>query len=120
MPFINKVTVRGMTYYLENLTDGSNIVRLPKGVAANDFFVTENTLGTVTVTKKEMNDFKEEMSNDFNVLKGESANQFKELEEDISENLNSFKSDITKDINAFKDEVNGKTFKGDDVRLELE
>ena len=30
MPFINKVTVRGTTYYLENLTDGSNIVRLPR------------------------------------------------------------------------------------------
>lgn len=43
MAFINKVTVRGKTYNLENLTDGSYVVRLPK-LNADDEFVTKNTL----------------------------------------------------------------------------
>lgn len=43
MAYINKVTVRGKTYNLENLTDGSYVVRLPK-LSADDEFVTKNTL----------------------------------------------------------------------------
>lgn len=45
MAYINKVTVRGRTYNLENLTDGTHIVRLPK-LTADDEFVTKNTLQT--------------------------------------------------------------------------
>lgn len=44
MPFINKVTVRGKQYNLENLTDGTHIVRLPT-LSGDDVFVTEKTLG---------------------------------------------------------------------------
>ena len=43
MPFINKVTVRGKTYYLENLTDGTHVVKLPT-LNGDDVFVTEKTL----------------------------------------------------------------------------
>ena len=106
MPFINKVTVRGTTYYLENLTDGSNIVRLPKGISANDYFVTENTLGTFTVSKKELDDFKTEVSNDFDAFKDETADQFDQLEADISTNISTFKRELENDINEFKNEVN--------------
>lgn len=45
MAYINKVTVRGKTYNLENLTDGTYIVRLPK-LNADDEFVTKNSLQT--------------------------------------------------------------------------
>lgn len=45
MAYINKVTVRGRTYNLENLTDGTHIVRLPK-LNADDEFVTKGTLQT--------------------------------------------------------------------------
>ena len=61
MPFINKVTVRGTTYYLENLTDGSNIAKLPtsaQGLKANDTLVTEGTLGKFTVTPSQLEEFK--------------------------------------------------------------
>ena len=105
MPFINKVTVRGTTYYLENLTDGSNIVRLPKGIAADDYFVTENTLGQFTVSEKELEDFKTEITEDFNTFKTESSSQLSEFESEISGEINSFKSDITGDLNEFKAEV---------------
>lgn len=44
MAFINKVTVRGKTYNLENLTDGSHVVKLPT-LNGDDVFVTEKTLG---------------------------------------------------------------------------
>lgn len=43
MPFINKVTVRGKTYNLENLTDGTHVVRLPT-LNGDDVFVTQKTL----------------------------------------------------------------------------
>lgn len=43
MPFINKVTVRGKTYNLENLTDGTHVVKLPT-LNGDDVFVTEKTL----------------------------------------------------------------------------
>ena len=43
MPFINKVTVRGKQYNLENLTDGTHIVRLPT-LSGDDIFVTESSL----------------------------------------------------------------------------
>lgn len=43
MPFINKVTVRGKTYNLENLTDGTHVVKLPT-LEGDDVFVTEKTL----------------------------------------------------------------------------
>ena len=43
MPFINKVTVRGKQYNLENLTDGTHIVRLPT-LSGDDVFVTESSL----------------------------------------------------------------------------
>lgn len=45
MAYINKVTVRGRTYNLENLTDGTHIVRLPI-LSGDDVFVTEKTLQT--------------------------------------------------------------------------
>lgn len=43
MPFINKVTVRGKTYNLENLTDGTHVVKLPT-LNGDDVFITEKTL----------------------------------------------------------------------------
>ena len=43
MPFINKVTVRGKQYNLENLTDGTHVVRLPT-LSGDDVFVTESSL----------------------------------------------------------------------------
>ena len=43
MPFINKATVRGKTYNLENLTDGTHVVKLPT-LNGDDVFVTEKTL----------------------------------------------------------------------------
>lgn len=43
MPFINKVTVRGKKYNLENLTDGTHVVKLPT-LNDDDVFVTEKTL----------------------------------------------------------------------------
>ena len=70
MPFINKVTVRGTTYYLENLTNGSDIARLPtsaQGLKANDTLVTEGTLGKFTVTPGQLEDFKIEVKTDFSV-----------------------------------------------------
>lgn len=39
MAYINKVTVRGRTYNLENLTDGTHIVRLPT-LSGDDVFIT--------------------------------------------------------------------------------
>ena len=44
MAFINKVTVRGKTYNLENLTDGQHVVKLPT-LSDDDVFVTVNTIG---------------------------------------------------------------------------
>ena len=46
MPFINKVTVKGTTYYLENLVaeNGAYTVRLPS-IQKDDIFVTKNTIG---------------------------------------------------------------------------
>lgn len=42
MAYINKVTVRGRTYNLENLTDGTHIVRLPS-LSGDDVFLTRNS-----------------------------------------------------------------------------
>lgn len=42
MAYINKVTVRGRTYNLENLTDGSHIVRLP-ALSGDDVFLTRDS-----------------------------------------------------------------------------
>ena len=55
MPFINKVTVKGQTYYLENLVanNGSYIVSLPT-ITGNDKFVTESTITNFTVSRNEM------------------------------------------------------------------
>lgn len=105
MPFINKVTVRGTTYYLENLTDGSNIVRLPKGISANDYFVTENTLGKFTVSEKELEDFKTEITGKFDDFKTESDTKFNEFDTEISVEINTFKADINKNLTDFKAEV---------------
>ena len=43
MAFINKVTVKGKTYNLENLTDGTHIARLPV-LTKDDVLVTETSL----------------------------------------------------------------------------
>lgn len=106
MPFINKVTVRGTTYYLENLTDGSNIVRLPKGIAADDYFVTQNTLGQFTVSEKELEDFKTEITDDFNDFKTNSSAQLEEFKGQVSDNMDAFQKDINEDLTEFKAEVN--------------
>ena len=105
MPFINKVTVRGTTYYLENLTDGSNIVRLPKGISADDYFVTENTLGKFTVSEKELEDFKTEISTDFNDFKTESSAQLEEFQTGVSNDMDQFQADINNELTDFKAEV---------------
>lgn len=56
MPFINKVTVKGTTYYLENLVSGNGAytVRLPN-ISRDDVFVTKNTIGEFTVSQDDMN-----------------------------------------------------------------
>lgn len=56
MPFINKVTVSGTTYYLENLVanNGAHTVRLPN-ISRDDVFVTKNTIGNFTVSQDDMN-----------------------------------------------------------------
>lgn len=51
MAYINKVTVRGRTYNLENLTDGTHIVRLPS-LSGDDVFLTKNTFSEDTNTSK--------------------------------------------------------------------
>ena len=55
MPFINKVTVKGTTYYLENLVagNGAYTVRLPS-ISKDDVFVTKNTIGNFTVSQDDM------------------------------------------------------------------
>lgn len=55
MPFINKVTVKGTTYYLENLVAGSGAytVRLPN-ISRDDVFVTKNTIGDFTVSPEDL------------------------------------------------------------------
>ena len=105
MPFINKVTVRGTTYYLENLTDGSNIVRLPKGISADDYFVTESTLGQFTVSEKELEDFKTEVTDNFNSFKTESSDKLDEFELEISGEISTFQRETTENLNKFKAEV---------------
>ena len=65
MPFINKVTVRGTTYYLENLTDGSNIVKLPKNISANDEFVTRHTISDFTVSPDQFKSLEDEVGAKF-------------------------------------------------------
>lgn len=108
MPFINKVTVRGTTYYLENLTDGSNIAKLPtasQGLKANDVIVTEGTLGKFTVTPSQLEEFKTQVGTNFSDLEQDISDQFETLESGISENITQFQKDITEDIDEFKAEV---------------
>ena len=108
MPFINKVTVRGTTYYLENLTDGSNIAKLPtasQGLKANDVLVTEGTLGKFTVTPSQLEEFKTQVGTNFSDLEQDISDQFETLESGISENITQFQKDITEDIDEFKAEV---------------
>ena len=56
MPFINKVTVKGTTYYLENLVTpgGAYTVRLPSNIQKDDVFVTKNTIDSFTVSQDDM------------------------------------------------------------------
>ena len=63
MPFINKVTVKGTTYYLENLVanNGAHIVSLPT-ITGNDKFVTENTISNFTVSRNEINTMSSKVS----------------------------------------------------------
>ena len=108
MPFINKVTVRGTTYFLENLTDGSNIAKLPtaaQGLKANDILVTEGTLGKFTVTPGQLEDFKNEVETNFSDLEQEFSGKFETLESGISEDMTQFQKNITDDIGDFKAEV---------------
>ena len=108
MPFINKVTVRGTTYYLENLTNGSDIAKLPtaaQGLKANDTLVTEGTLGKFTVTPGQLEDFKTQVETNFSGLEQEFSDKFETLESGISEDMTQFQKDITDDIDEFKAEV---------------
>ena len=108
MPFINKVTVRGTTYYLENLTDGSNIAKLPtasQGLRANDVLVTEGTLGNFTVTPAQFEELKTNVNDQFNTLTEDFSGKFNTLETDLTGQMNTFQTDINKDLNEFKAEV---------------
>ena len=109
MPFINKVTVRGTTYYLENLTDGSNIAKLPtasQGLRANDVIVTEGTLGKFTVTPSQLEDFKDNVNDQFGDLTKDFSGKFNTLETNLTDQMNVFQTDINEDLTEFKDEVN--------------
>ena len=108
MSFINKVTVRGTTYYLENLTNGSDIAKLPtpaQGLKANDTLVTEGTLGQFTVTPAQFKELKDNVDNQFNILTEDFSGKFNTLETDLTGQMNTFQRDITSDINEFKAEV---------------
>ena len=108
MPFINKVTVRGTTYYLENLTDGSNIAKLPtanQGLRANDTLVTEGTLGNFTVTPAQFEELKTSVNNQFNTLTDDFSGRFNTLETDLTGDMTAFQTDINKDLTEFKAEV---------------
>lgn len=105
MPFINKVTVRGTTYYLENLTNGSDIVRLPQNIAANDYFVTESTLGQFTVTPAQFEELKTNVNDQFNTLTEDFSGKFNTLETDLTGEMNAFQTDINADLTEFKAEV---------------
>lgn len=108
MPFINKVTVRGTTYYLENLTNGSDIAKLPtaaQGLKANDTLVTEGTLGKFTVTPGQLEDFKTSVNDQFNSLTEDFSGKFNTLETDLTGEMTAFQTDINKDLTDFKAEV---------------
>ena len=108
MPFINKVTVRGTTYYLENLTDGSNIAKLPtasQGLKATDTLVTEGTLGKFTVTPGQLEEFKTEVGANFSNLEQDFSNKFSTLETDLTGQMNTFQTGINEDLAEFKAEV---------------
>lgn len=106
--YINKVTVRGTPYYLSNLTDGSNIAKLPtsaQGLKANDTLVTEGTLEKFTVTPGQLEDFKTEVKTNFSDLEQDFSDKFLALESSVSEDMTQFQKDITEDIDDFKAEV---------------
>ena len=108
MPFINKVTVRGTTYYLENLTDGSNIAKLPtssQGLRANDVIVTEGTLGKFTVTPSQLEEFKTQVETNFSGLEQDFSSKFNTLETDLTGQMNTFQTNINEDLTEFKAEV---------------
>lgn len=108
MPFINKVTVRGTTYYLENLTNGSDIARLPtasQGLRANDVIVTEGTLGNFTVTPAQFEELKTNVNDQFNTLTEDFSGKFNTLETDLTGEMNAFQTDINADLTEFKAEV---------------
>ena len=109
MPFINKVTVRGTTYYLENLTNGSDIARLPtsaQGLKANDVLVTEGTLSKFTVTPAQFEELKANVNNQFSILEEDFSGKFNTLETDLTGQMNTFQRDIDSDLAEFKAEVN--------------
>lgn len=108
MPFINKVTVRGTTYYLENLTNGSDIAKLPtsaQGLRANDTLVTEGTLGNFTVTPAQFEELKTNVNDQFNTLTEDFSGKFNTLETDLTGEMDTFQRDINKDLTEFKAEV---------------
>ena len=108
MPFINKVTVRGTTYYLENLTDGSNIAKLPtaaQGLRATDTIVTEGTLGKFTVTPSQLEEFKTQVETNFSGLEQDFSGKFNTLETDLTGQMNTFQTNINEDLTEFKAEV---------------
>ena len=119
MPFINKVTVRGKTYYLENLTDGTHVVKLPT-LNGDDVFVTEKTLsqgikvssltnGTYTVglpplTKNDTLVVQSELKNKVDKVsgKGLSTNDYTTEEKNKLENITEY---TESEIQAIWDEV---------------
>lgn len=108
MPFINKVTVRGTTYYLENLTNGSDIAKLPtaaQGLKANDVLVTEGTLGNFTVTPAQFEELKTNVDSQFSALTEDFSGKFNTLETDLTGQMNAFQTDINTDLTEFKAEV---------------
>lgn len=108
MPFINKVTVRGTTYYLENLTNGSDIAKLPtaaQGLRANDVLVTEGTLGNFTVTPAQFEELKTNVNDQFNNLTNDFSGKFNTLETDLTGEMTAFQTDINADLTEFKAEV---------------
>ena len=106
--YINKVTVRGTPYYLSNLTDGSNIARLPtaaQGLKANDTIVTVGSLEEFTVTQDQMTKFENNMDTKFDQLKTDISGNFTTLENDVSKNMTDFKTDIEDDLGKFKEDI---------------
>ena len=124
MPFINKVTVKGTTYYLENLVAGSGAytVRLPN-ISRDDVFVTRNTVGEFTVSKDELKAMNTTVASlnttvsSLNTQVGSLKTKTGSLETSIN-TLNSNINTVSNKVSNKVDKVEGKTLSTNDFTNE--